>query len=190
MQKKWIVGLGNPGKKYAWTRHNAGFLAVTQMAEQLKLSLDREKHQSFYARTELDGSELTLVLPQTFMNASGDSLAEWKRREGMDIAKDLLVIVDDMDLPFGKLRIRAEGSAGSHNGLASLIERLGSGSFARLRIGIGKPANPEDWPDYVTGSFNPEEKKALEPVLQRAADGARLWLNEPSFEKLMAKVNA
>ena len=189
MQKKWIVGLGNPGKKYEQTRHNAGFLAVTRLAEDLRLSLTKEKHQSLYARGQVDGTQVTLILPQTFMNLSGDSVSAWKSREGLDPEKDLLVIFDDMDLAFGKLRIRAEGSGGAHNGMASLIERLGTKRFNRLRIGIGKPENPEDWADYVTKKFNPAEKEALPVILDRAVKAAKSWLNHTSFEKLMAEVN-
>src|SRR6266704_475590 len=125
MQKKWIVGLGNPGKKYEQTRHNAGFLAVKRLAADLGWSLDKEKHQSVYARGQVDGVQLTLILPQTFMNLSGEAVAGWKSKEGLDPENDLLVIFDDMDLALGKLRIRAEGSAGSHNGMGSMIERLG-----------------------------------------------------------------
>lgn len=189
MQKKWIVGLGNPGKKYEQTRHNAGFLVVKRLAADLGWSLSKEKHQSLYARGQVNSIQLTLILPQTFMNLSGDAVAAWKSREGMDPANDLLVIFDDMDLDLGKLRIRAEGSGGSHNGMASLIERLGTKRFNRLRLGIGKPANPEDWADYVTQKFTSAEKVPLQSMLERAVKGARSWLTHTSFEKLMAEVN-
>jgi PTH1 family peptidyl-tRNA hydrolase len=190
MQKKWIVGLGNPGKKYEQTRHNAGFLAVKRFADDLGWSLNKEKHQSLYAKGQVDSTQLTLILPQTFMNLSGDAVAAWKGREGLDPASDLLVIFDDMDLSFGKLRIRAEGSGGSHNGMASLIERLGTKQFNRLRLGIGKPENPEAWADYVTQKFSAAERGApLQSMLERAVKGARSWLTHSSFEKLMAEVN-
>ena len=123
------------------------------------------------------------------MNLSGEALEAWKRREGMEPEKDLLVIYDDMDLGLGKLRIRAEGSAGSHNGMASILERLGTPQFARLRLGIGKPADPEAWADYVTQKFGPDEKAPLEAMLERAAKGAKAWLTHESFQKLMAEVN-
>ena len=189
MPKKWIVGLGNPGKKYERTRHNAGFMAVKQLAALWEVSLDKEKHQAIYGRCRRGGIQVSLILPQTFMNLSGDCLLEWKSREGMELGDDLLVIYDDMDLALGKLRIRAEGSGGSHNGMASIIERLGTKEFSRLRLGIGKPEDPREWADYVTAKFSPAEKTPLESMLRRAVQGASAWLTHESFEKLMAEVN-
>jgi len=164
-------------------------MAVKRFADELGWSLSKEKNQSLYAKGQVDSTQLTLILPQTFMNLSGDAVAAWKGREGLDPARDLLVIFDDMDLSFGKLRIRAEGSGGSHNGMASLIERLGTRRFSRLRLGIGKPENPEAWADYVTQKFTTAEKAPLQGMLERAVKGARSWLTNTSFEKLMAEVN-
>lgn len=190
MPKKWIVGLGNPGKKYERTRHNAGFMALERLAKLLGAEIVNEKHDSLYARATVEGNQVALILPQTFMNDSGVPLAEWQRRDGLDPENGLLVVYDDMDLPFGRLRIRASGSGGSHNGMASIIERLGTSNFNRLRVGIGKPEDPALWADYVLKKFTPEEKENLEAVLDRAALAAKDWITHESFEKLMGKVNA
>ncbi len=188
MQKKWIIGLGNPGKKYETTRHNAGFMAVSRLAADLGFPLDREKRQSLYGQGVVDGVQLTLILPQTFMNLSGASAAEW-RRDGLEPGSDLLVLYDDMDLPLGKLRFRTKGSAGSHNGMASLIEHLGGGEFHRLRLGIGKPEDPALWADYVTQKFHPAERPTVKDMLERAARGARQWIRSAPNETLMAELN-
>jgi PTH1 family peptidyl-tRNA hydrolase len=189
MTKKWIVGLGNPGKKYERTRHNAGFMAVERLARLLKAELAQSKHDSLYARAKVGDISVALILPQTFMNDSGASLAQWKRKDGLDVAS-LLVIYDDMDLPFGKLRLRPSGSGGSHNGMASIIEQLGSPAFNRLRLGVGKPADPAEWADYVLKKFAPDEKEGLESMLGRAAEAARDWISHDSFERLMGRTNA
>lgn len=189
MEKRWIIGLGNPGKKYEKTRHNLGFLCVSQLAKQWGVELSREKHQSLFNRAQIDDCEATLILPQTFMNLSGEALAEWKRREGMDPSR-MLVVYDDMDLPLGKIRFRKEGSGGSHNGMASIIEKLATQDFPRLRLGVGKPANPEEWAGYVTSTFRPEEKEPVKAMLDKAVEAASLWLSEPLPERVMSKVNA
>ncbi len=190
MQKRWIAGLGNPGKQYERTRHNAGFLTLAKLAHMLGVDISKAKHQSLYARADVDAFQVTLILPQTFMNLSGDSLAEWKRREGLNPSGDLLVVYDDMDLPLGKLRLRKEGSGGSHNGMASLIERLATQDFHRLRLGVGKPANPEDWADFVTQPFKPDERPVAEAMFERAAQAAKAWITHDSFERLMSATNA
>lgn len=190
MPKKWIVGLGNPGKKYERTRHNAGIMAVERLARALNMAIDKSKHDSLFGRTKVEGNSVALILPQTFMNDSGESLLKWQHKDGLDPENGLLVIVDDMDLPLGKLRMRASGSGGSHNGMNSIIEKLGTPKFNRLRIGIGKPENPADWPDYVLKKFNPDEKAGLDTVLDRAADAALAWITHESFERLMGTTNA
>lgn len=190
MEKRWIAGLGNPGKKYERTRHNAGFMALHQLAGLLGVEFGREKHLSLYARAEHEGVQTTLILPQTFMNLSGDCLAEWRRKEGMDPATQLLVVYDDMDLRLGRLRFRKSGSGGSHNGMASLIERLGTQDFCRLRLGVGKPEDPALWADFVTQNFDAREREAALGMCARAAEAARDWINHTSFERLMGKYNA
>lgn len=189
MPKKWIVGLGNPGKKYEQSRHNAGFMAVHLYAAQEKLVWQKDRNESLWLRTDSGGQKLYLVLPQTYMNDSGRSLLSWKSKEGLEAA-DMIVVYDDMDLPLGKLRFRASGSGGSHNGMASIIESLGTDQFARLRIGIGKPENPEDWPDYVLRRFSQEESAVLKEVLAKAAAALSEWAQGASKDQLMQKYNA
>jgi PTH1 family peptidyl-tRNA hydrolase len=190
MQKRYLCGLGNPGAKYAKTRHNVGWWVLDELAKRLSLPESGDKHESLFKRGVVDGAKLTLIYPQTFMNASGQCLAEWKRREGLDPAKDLLVLFDDMDLAPGRVRLRPSGSGGSHNGMSDVVERLGTPSVPRLRLGVGRPQDPAEWADYVLSSIPPDEKKLLEQAVQKAADGCLLWLKEPDFPKLMSRVNA
>lgn len=189
MPKKWMVGLGNPDAKYKNTRHNAGFMAVSLYAERFKLGPWAEKCESQYLRSTLGETQLYLLMPQTYMNDSGRSLQKWKAKEGLE-ASELLVVYDDMDLPLGKLRYRAEGSGGSHNGMASIIECLGTDQFNRLRIGIGKPENPADWPDYVLKRFEADEIPPLKGALERAVDAMKDWAEGLDKERLMSKANA
>ncbi len=190
MQRRYLCGLGNPGPKYARTRHNVGFWVLDRLATQYKLPEPRLKHESLYSRAEISGVQWTLIWPQTFMNDSGRSLAEWKRREGLDPATELLVIFDDMDLEPGRLRVRKEGGSGSHNGMASLVECLATQDFARLRLGVGRPADPAQWADYVLKTFPPEEKLLVDKAVERAAQACVDWTSATSFESLMNKVNA
>ncbi|MES2201813.1 MAG: aminoacyl-tRNA hydrolase [candidate division FCPU426 bacterium] len=190
MQRKWVIGLGNPGKKYESTRHNVGFRVLERLAKGLDVKIDKEKHQSLYVRTEVQGVQLTLIMPQTFMNLSGEAAAAWKRRDGLEPETELLVLYDDMDLPLGKLRFRLKGTAGSHNGMASLVELLGGTAFQRLRLGIGKPEDPALWADYVTQKFTPDEKPVLEDMLARAAQKTLAWVaSESTGEKLVSEMN-
>jgi PTH1 family peptidyl-tRNA hydrolase len=189
MVKKWLVGLGNPGDKYRHTRHNAGFMAVMEYASKACADAWRDKNQSAYLKWPTPEGQVFAVLPQTFMNDSGSSLLRWKSSEGLDPSQ-ILVVYDDMDLPFGKLRYRAEGSGGSHNGMASIIQCLGSEKFPRLRIGIGKPEDPADWPDYVLRRFSPDEAAQLPAVLAKAALAMGDWVAGLGAEALMSKYNA
>jgi PTH1 family peptidyl-tRNA hydrolase len=190
MEKRYICGLGNPGAKYARTRHNVGWWVLDELQKRLSLAESGDKHESLYRRGVVQGLKLTLIYPQTFMNASGQSLAEWKRREGLDPAKDLLVLFDDMDLAPGRVRLRPSGSGGSHNGMSDVVERLGTPAVPRLRLGVGRPLDPAEWADYVLSSIPPDEKILLEKAVQKAADGCLAWLSEPDFPKLMSRVNA
>jgi PTH1 family peptidyl-tRNA hydrolase len=188
--KKIIVGLGNPGLGYRNTRHNAGFLALELLAEGLSMGWKGPKRSCVYGSGRVEGQDFFLLKPQTFMNRSGEAVQDWVRREGLDPAQDLMVVCDDMDLGLGRLRLRASGSPGSHNGLASLAENLGGGDFARLRLGIGKPSEPSAWADYVLQKFPPEERDLLEPVLEKAAKACRQWLEGRPFEQVMSFANA
>jgi len=168
---KLVVGLGNPGSKYAGTRHNIGFMALERMAKAEGFSFRQQtKLHGLAAETGVGDRRLRLLMPQTYMNDSGRSIRaalDW-----FDLAPEqLLVLVDDMDLPLGRLRLRAQGSAGGHNGLRSTIQHLGSPAFPRLRIGIGAPAeNPAErrakTVSHVLGAFSKAEQPSVDAVLE------------------------
>jgi len=185
---KFVVGLGNPGPKYRNTRHNLGFRVVDALAEQLGVGLDREKHQGLFAQAQLGGEPLMLVKPMTYMNRSGDCVAALARNKAREAA-DILVIVDDIHLPLGRLRLRPGGSAGGHNGLKSLIERLGSQAFPRLRMGVGNNGNEGvPLPVHVLGTFHPDEYAAVNEMTERAAKAALRWA-EVGIETAMNEFN-
>jgi PTH1 family peptidyl-tRNA hydrolase len=176
---KLIIGLGNPGKKYERTRHNAGFIAVRAFsAAHGEVFLDwKEKFNAEICEGRIGREKIVLLLPQTFMNLSGDSVAAaaafWKVSP-----EDVMVAYDDVDIPLGKIRIRAEGSAGGHNGIKSLIERLGTKSFPRIRIGVGtelsKDIPSEDW---VLGKFAKDEEAPLRAVVETTVHALDEWLS-------------
>ncbi|MBX3179098.1 MAG: aminoacyl-tRNA hydrolase [Candidatus Hydrogenedentes bacterium] len=172
---KIVAGLGNPGPRYRNTRHNLGFMLVDALADRLGVALDREKHQGLVAQAAYRGEKLLLVKPQTFMNRSGDCLARVCRNTIFDPA-DLLVIVDDVNLPLGRLRFRAGGSAGGHNGLKSIIERLGSPEFHRMRMGVGDDRKAAELAGHVLATFRPDERDAVNAMLDRGADAALAWV--------------
>lgn len=190
MERRYFVGLGNPGAKYARTRHNVGWWVLDALAAAWSLPEKGEKHQSLYQRGVVDGVKVTLIWPQTFMNLSGTSLAEWKRREGLDPAKELLVLFDDMDLAPGRTRLRPSGSGGSHNGMSDVVERLGTPAIPRLRLGVGRPDDPALWADYVLAKIPPSEKDLLDAAVAKAAEACKAFLKEPDLTKLMNRVNA
>lgn len=177
-----MVGLGNPGPEYARTRHNVGFMVVDELAARLGAGPWRTKHRAKQA--PVPQRRALLLAPQSYMNESGDpvlAVASYYRTQPADI----LVISDDMDLPFGKLRMRAQGGHGGHNGLRSIIEALGNG-FPRLRLGVGRPAF--DAVDHVLSRFDDTESKVLPTVVAAAADAVEVWLTSGS-EAAMQMVN-
>jgi peptidyl-tRNA hydrolase, PTH1 family len=168
-----IVGLGNPGRRYHATRHNAGFMAIEQVSRRLPAGSARTRLQAEILETHDGDARVVLAKPQTFMNDSGlavSQLLRWYKTP----RQQLLVIYDELDLPFGTLRLRGDGSAGGHNGMKSIIQQLGSQDFARLRIGIGRPSAGANVP-YVLSAFNDAERRQLDTVLERAADAALMW---------------
>lgn len=172
---KIIVGLGNPGREYAATRHNIGFMVVNQLARISGALGSKKRFRSEIAEATLDGEKLVLVAPQTYMNLSGSAVREvvnWYHAP----REDLLVIADELDLPFGILRMRARGSAGGHNGLASIIEQLGSQEVPRLKIGIGR--GPGTASARVLSRFSPEEERELPGIIERATAAVVLWVRE------------
>jgi PTH1 family peptidyl-tRNA hydrolase len=176
--KRLIVGLGNPGAQYTWTRHNAGFLAVDGLCARHHVSWRKtDAVQGMLSKLTVNDIECSLLLPMTFMNHSGPSVKKIMDKQGLGL-EDILVICDDLSLPFGKMRLRASGSAGGHNGLKSIIQDLGSNCFARLRLGIDEPRNAADIVDYVLSDFTPAQKKALPEFINHALDCVTCWVTE------------
>ena len=167
-----IVGLGNPGREYEKTRHNAGFRAMDLLAEKLGCKIDRLKFQGLYGQVNYNGGKLYLLKPQTYMNLSGRSVLALSAYFNIPPQR-IIVLFDDISLEPGRLRIRADGSAGGHNGMKSMIQELGSQAFPRVKIGVGAKAHPEqDLADWVLSTFSASEEKALSSALERAADAA------------------
>ena len=174
---KLVVGLGNPGREYESTRHNVGFMVVNKLLAGFPAGRFEESSsaESRLFTGRLRGKELTLQMPQTYMNLSGKAVALYARRNQIK-PEEILVISDDLDLPLGRIRLRAGGSDGGHNGLKSIIAELGSASFKRLRIGIGHQESGTT-ADYVLGSFSTEETPVLNEVLERAAEAVNCVLS-------------
>lgn len=167
-----IVGLGNPGREYEKTRHNAGFRALDILAEKLGCKVDKAKFQGLYGQVNFKGRKLLLLKPQTFMNLSGRSVLQLSAFFHVP-PQNIIVLFDDISLVPGNLRIRKDGSAGGHNGIKSIIAELGSQDFPRVKIGVGAKPHPDyDLADWVLSSFSAQEEKALIPALERAADAA------------------
>ena len=167
-----IVGLGNPGEAYAHTRHNVGFRTVDLLAQRLDVKIDRVKCKALTRLVELAGHKVLLVKPQTYMNASGQSVL-WASQYYKVPPERILVLSDDISLPVGRIRVRAQGSAGGHNGLKSIIADLKSQEFPRVKIGVGaKPCPEYDLADWVLSNFTAQEEKALKEAIDHAADAA------------------
>ncbi len=164
-----VVGLGNPGVQYAQTRHNMGFLVVDRLAARAGVCGWREAGLAHVAQAGIGGRPVMLAKPQTYMNRSGASVARLVERYGVPLER-LVVVHDDLDLPFGVLRIRTRGGHGGHNGLRSIIQALGSGEFVRVKVGIGRPAGKGEVVDYVLGPFDPDQAAELPAVVERAAE--------------------
>ncbi|MFN3763067.1 MAG: aminoacyl-tRNA hydrolase [Anaerolineae bacterium] len=182
-----IVGLGNPGVRYARNRHNVGARCVSRLAAAHGLEFSRRQKNARVARGTVGGCPVVLAIPQTFMNESGRAVAPLARFYQVP-PENLLVIYDDLDLPLGSLRIRPEGSSGGHRGMRSVIEHLGTQSFPRLRIGIGRPPGQMDPADYVLQDFTPDEEAVVEETIERAIAAIQTWLTE-GLEKAMSLYN-
>lgn len=181
-----IVGLGNPGAQYEWTRHNIGFLVADELARRGGRDVRTPECQSLTARVRIGDEDVLLAKPQTFMNLSGVAVAALKTKYAIVGAP--LVISDDVALPFGKLRIRREGSAGGHNGLKSIIEKLGNQNFPRLRLGIAPEHPIKDLKRFVLEDFSRAEREALSEVVARAADAVETILTK-GIAEAMSKYN-
>ena len=183
-----VVGLGNPGAQYRDTRHNLGFCVADRVAAGCSASFDREKHDGLWAEGMHAGRRVYLLKPLTFMNLSGGSVAKAARSKGV-AAEDILVIADDVNLPLGSVRFRAGGGAGGHNGLKSVIERLGTNAFHRVRLGVGGGETPGgELTGHVLGRFRPEERATVDAMLDDAAAAVLLWV-EKGIEAAMSRHN-
>jgi PTH1 family peptidyl-tRNA hydrolase len=170
---KLLVGLGNPGPRYTDTRHNVGYRVVERAAGRAGIDLGQRRFGGRFGRGRLAGLDVGVLEPETFMNRSGVAVAEALRLLPVgDPAEDVLVVLDDLDLPFGRLRLRLRGGAGGHRGLEDVIRTLGSEDVPRLRFGIGRPTPPLDPVAYVLQAFAPEERERLDGALEAAADAA------------------
>jgi len=167
-----IVGLGNPGKEYAHTRHNCGFRAIDILAEKLGCKIDKLKFQGLYTQTSYNGCKLILLKPQTYMNLSGRSVLQISAYFNIPPER-IIIMFDDISLAPGRLRVRSDGSAGGHNGIKSIISELGSQDFPRVKIGVGaKPSPDRDLADWVLSGFSANEEKELAGALKNAGDAA------------------
>jgi len=171
--KYLIVGLGNVGAEYEGTRHNSGFMVIDALAKEAHATYVLDRH-AYRAEVGWKGRKLILIRPTTYMNLSGKAVKYWLQKEKIDLA-NLLVVVDDIALPVGKIRMKKQGSHGGHNGLANIEELLGSSNYCRLRIGVGDNFSRGRQIDYVLGKFSEEEQAALEPAIARATEAVKCF---------------
>jgi len=184
-----VIGLGNPGKEYEWTRHNIGFMLIDTLARESNSEVKRAECQSLVGRAQIEGNRVELVKPQTFMNLSGEAVAcLLRKRPDLKPSSDLLVVVDDLALPAGTIRLRMRGSSGGHNGLKSIARNLRTEEYARLRIGI-QPDHPiADTARFVLERFPHNARKSVEEVLDRSAQLVRSVIRE-GIERTMSEYN-
>jgi PTH1 family peptidyl-tRNA hydrolase len=185
MASKLIVGLGNPGSQYSWTRHNAGFMVLDRLAQLAGIAVTKKNFSGLYGDGSWQGERLFLLKPQTFMNLSGRSVAPALRFHKLSLS-DLIVIHDEIDIPFGQIRLKEGGGHGGHNGLRSLMQELGGG-FLRLRVGVGRPAHG-DAADYVLSPFAREEQLHFYRVEEGAVEALSLLMRE-GLPKAMSLCN-
>lgn len=183
---KLIVGLGNPTKEYAKTRHNVGFRVIDRLADELNVTLSPSKFKGDYVKFKYKGEDVIFLKPMTYMNLSGESVIQVMHYFKCDL-DDLLVIYDDLDMPTGKLRLRESGGAGGHNGIKNIIEHVKGKNFKRIRIGIDK--NPQiKVVDYVLGRFSKEEEKLIDEGVEKAMKAVELYLDK-GFAAAMNQYN-
>ena len=182
-----IVGLGNPEAEYARTRHNMGVDVVNELADKYKIAISREKYQGLYGSGEIEGEKVVLLKPQTYMNLSGDSVVEFVNFYKIDSDK-VIVIYDDIDTEPGRIRLRAKGGPGTHNGMKSVVSRLGTENFPRVRVGIGTPEFKNDLINYVIGNVKDDEYEVLKEGINKAAD-AVVSIIKDGIDNAMNKFN-
>ncbi len=173
-----IAGLGNPERKYDGTRHNIGFSAITTIADEYNISMDMKKHKALCGKGVIDGQKVILAQPLTYMNLSGESIRELVDYYKIDPESELIVIYDDINLAPGKLRIRAKGSAGGHNGIKNIIAHLGTEKFYRVRIGVGEKPKGWDLADYVLGRFAREEEPEIREALHNTVEACKVIMDD------------
>ena len=182
-----IVGLGNPEPEYSNTRHNMGFDVINKLAQAHNIELNRTKYNAIYGTGIIENEKVILIKPQTFMNNSGESVVEFVRFYKEDLC-NVIVVYDDMDTEVGKIRIRAKGGPGSHNGMKSMVNRLGAEDFPRIRVGIGRPEDEFDKIDFVIGRISDEEYVELQEGQLLAAQAIEYWLKN-GIDNTMNKFN-
>lgn len=173
-----IVFLGNPGPRYEMTRHNAGFMAADAMAKEKNVNINKARFKALTATCDIGGESVLLMKPQTFMNLSGDAVAQAAKFYKIP-PEHVIVVSDEISLPIGKLRIRTKGSAGGHNGLKDIIAKLGTDAFPRIRIGVGAPPHPDyDMADWVLSSFKNQDAEDMLAAAARAAQAAQCYITQ------------
>lgn len=184
----YIVGLGNPGLQYENTRHNVGFMTIDYLANKYDIDVRKSKFKSLYGQGEISGHKVMLIKPQTYMNNSGEAVRELRNFYKFDIDK-LIVVYDDIDIDFGTIRIRKKGSAGSHNGMKSIIYQIQDDQFPRIKVSIGKKPEKWDLANFVLSGFSKEEAKILEDEIRIAACAIEIILKD-DIDKAMNKCNS
>ena len=185
---KMVVGLGNPGREYEKTKHNIGFMVIDAMAAKEAHTPWREDFKALITTITIDGEKVLLVKPQTFMNASGESVGPLMRYYKID-ASDVYCVYDDMDLPVGKIRIRSNGSAGGHNGIKSIIAETGTQEFDRIKIGIGRPQKGMTVVNHVLGKFSEDDYATILLTLDKVETALNHYLKTNDFEDTMRRYN-
>lgn len=184
----FIVGLGNPGDKYENTRHNMGFLTIDYLSKKFDIKVKKLKFKSLYGQGEISGQKVMLIKPQTYMNSSGEAIRELRNYYNFDMDK-LIVIVDDIDINFGTIRIKAKGSSGSHNGMKSIIYNLVDDSFPRIKIAVGQKPEYMDLANFVLSGFTEKEVEIIRDEIALASDAVEMILDS-GVEKAMNKFNS
>ena len=182
-----IVGLGNPGRQYQANRHNIGFMLLNQLAERLDTSFSRLESKALVTKKKHNNQNIILAKPQTYMNLSGQSVASLIKFYKIPL-ENLMVVYDDVDLPFGRIRIRPSGGSGGHKGITSIIERLGTKDFPRMRLGVGRPPGTKGAASYVLKDFSGEDAEFLPHVLERAGEAIITFITE-DLETAMNRYN-
>lgn len=182
-----IVGLGNPEGEYSNTRHNMGFDVVNKLAQKYEIDLSRKQYEGIYGIGRIKNEKVILLKPQTYMNESGKSIREYIKYYKIELEK-IIVVYDDMDLEKGTIRIRKQGTAGSHNGMKSVVQNIGTKDFNRVRVGIGRPEKAKEIINYVLEKIPKEERKILDEGIEKAAIGVEEIL-EKGIDKAMNELN-